>query len=317
MTTHPELILDAWNERRPPRDAVVAIGNFDGIHRGQRATLERVGVAARKLGVSAGVVTFEPHPLTVLDPEAAPPRLTTERQKYELLGGAGVERVYVIRFDPDFARVDAGEFVRTFLVERLAVREVYVGSRFTFGHSRRGNLALLQDLGARLGFRAAGVREVEEGGGPISSTRIRRELRHGRVGEARALLGRPHLVSGRVARGQGRGRGLGWPTINLESCEQMLPGSGVYTTTVRLSGEPTERPGVTNVGRRPTFDPLRHPVVETHILDFERQAYGEGAEVRFLDRLRDEMRFADAGALADQISLDVAAAREYFRDDRC
>jgi riboflavin kinase/FMN adenylyltransferase len=272
---------------------------------------------ATALGAATAVVTFEPHPLTVLAPDKAPPRITTPQQKFDLLGHSGIDGIYVIRFDDEFARVTADEFVLRFLVERLATHEIYVGSGFVFGNSRQGDLALLEEFGARLGFRAIGVAEVEEGGRPISSTRIRRELLAGSVQEALGLLGRPHSITGTVSHGQGRGRGLGWPTINIEDYGQMLPASGVYTTTVRFGGAGPFHPSVTNVGRRPTFDSQRDPVVESHILDFGEEAYGLKAEVRFLHRLREERTFDGPDALSVQISRDVAAAREYFTGSSC
>ena len=317
MARIAEVIQDAWHRTDLPRGSVIAIGNFDGVHPGQQEILRQVVRRAGELGAASGAVTFEPHPSAVLDTEAAPPRLTTPEQKLDLLAREGIDHLFVIRFDAEFSRVEAPDFVRHFLVRGLAVREVFVGSRFVFGHRRGGDLLLLQAMGTECGFKAVGVSEVEADGIPVSSTRIRVALAAGRVEEARILLGRSHTLQGIVARGQGRGKGLGWPTINIVDAGQMLPASGVYTTCARFDGESTWRPSVTNVGRRPTFDPLLAPRVESHVLDYDQEVYGERAELRFLTRLRDERRFDGPQQLSSQIGRDVAAAREYFETSPC
>jgi len=317
MPNPAQVIQDAWHQTELPTGAVVAIGNFDGVHLGQREILHQVVQRARELGTAAGAVTFEPHPLAVLDPAAAPPRLTTPAQKLSLLAREGIERLLIIRFDTEFSRVAAAEFIQRFLVDRLAVQEVYVGSRFVFGHRRGGDLGLLRTIGELRGFEAVGVAEVESGGQPVSSTRIRHALKAGNVEEAHRLLGRPHAIDGEISRGQGRGKGLGWPTINIVGAGQMLPATGVYTSCVQVAGDSTWHPSVTNVGRRPTFDPLLAPRVESHVLDYDQQVYGRLAELRFLTRLRDERRFEGPSQLAAQIGRDVEAAREYFEASSC
>lgn len=312
-----QVIQDAWHTTELPHGSVIAIGNFDGVHLGQQEILAQVVRRAAELGVTAGAVTFEPHPLAVLDTAAMPSRLTTPEQKLDLLSQQGIERLFVIRFDAGFSRVEAPGFVRRFLVDGLAVNEVYVGSRFVFGYRRGGDLQLLQAMGSECGFQAVGVAEVEADGAPVSSTRIRTALAAGRVEEAQMLLGRSHALQGVVARGQGRGKGLGWPTINIVDTGQMLPKSGVYTTCARFVDEADWRPSVTNVGRRPTFDPLLSPRVESHVLDYNQEVYGQRVELRFLTRLRDERRFDGPQQLSRQIGRDVAAAREYFGRSPC
>lgn len=303
-------ILDAWGAPGLPRGTVVTIGNFDGLHRGQRAIVDRVTRRAAERGLTSTMVTFDPHPLAVVRPEAAPQRLTTERQKRRLLEEAGIEVSLVVRFSEEIAAMSARRFVRELLVEQLAVAEVHVGSRFTFGRDREGDLELLRQEGARAGFRAEGVPEVLHGDEPISSTRIRRALRAGEVEEARRMLGRPWALAGTVGHGAGRGRSLGWPTINVRPEHELLPARGVYTTRVRF-GEEGWRESVTNVGTRPTFDGGA-VVVEAHVFDFDEETYGREVEVELHARLRGERRFPGAEELERQIARDVEAAREYF-----
>lgn len=295
------------------RHAVVTIGNYDGIHLGQRQVLERVVGEARRGGHPAMVIGFDPHPLRVLAPERAPALLTTLRQRERLLEEIGIDLLLLLPFTRELAALPAERFVEEILVDRLAVRSVLVGSRFTFGHDRQGDLALLARLGERAGFRATGVPELELEGAPVSATRIRAALAAGRVDEAARLLGRPWALPGRVVAGNGAGRQLGFPTLNLEAELELLPSDGVYVTATRLEGEADPRPGVTNVGRRPTLHREGPRLAETHLLDLQLDLYGREVEVLFLQRLRDEQRFPDRAALVARIAQDVELGREYFR----
>lgn len=308
---------DAWQREDLPRGGVVTIGNFDGVHRGQRELIARVRARAAELGAPALVVTFDPHPMKVLRPEGAPLCLTTARQRERLLGETGVDAVAVIRFTASFARTTAQRFVDGFLVGRLAVVEVHVGSRFTFGRDREGSLEFLTERGAELGFEAHGVPEVIDGGEPISSTRIRGLVAAGEVEEAGRLLGRAYLVAGRVESGEGRGRELGWPTANLSPVNELFPGNGVYATGAMLDGESTCRKSITNVGVRPTFGGGADPVIECHLLDFEGDLYERRVELAFRRRLRGERRFGSPEELVEQIQRDVDGAREYFAAGPC
>lgn len=311
------LFEDAWRRPDLPRGAVVTIGNFDGVHRGQRRLIERVRGRAGDRGAESMVVTFEPHPLKVLRPRAAPLALTTMEQKLGLLEESGVDLCAVIEFTSEFARTGAAEFVNDFLVERLSVAEVHVGSRFTFGRGREGSLDYLVERGAKLGFGAYGVAEVMYDGEAISSTRIRALVAEGRVEEAAELLGRGYAVVGRVEPGDARGRELGWPTANLAVANEIFPGDGVYATEVRIAGESDDRRSITNVGTRPTFEGDGRRSIECHLLDFDGDLYGRKLELRFRRRLRGERRFASPEELVRQIELDVAAAREYFAGSAC
>lgn len=303
---------DAYNASDLPRGGVGTIGNFDGVHRGQRAILERLTARAEELGVPAVVITFDPHPLTVLAPERAPIALTTPKQKEELLEMAGVSVMLVVRFTPELSRVPARMFVRELLHDRLDLKEVFVGAGFSFGHNREGNLAMLQEMGRELGFSATPVEEVVYAGEKISSTRIRRAIGEGNVTEAAEMLGRPYALAGSIARGDRMGQKLGWPTINLMTDNKLLPADGVYACRVHFPSYPATFDCVTNIGTRPTVYENYQRVVESHILDFKANVYGQKIKLEFYKRLREERIFPTVMDLSAQIRRDVDASREYF-----
>lgn len=306
------VVQDAYNSSDLPRGGVGTIGNFDGVHRGQRAILDRVVARAGELGVPAVVVTFDPHPLAVLAPERAPVPLTTPRQKEALLEEAGIAEMLVIRFTSEFSRLPARAFVRDFLHERLGFEEIYVGASFVFGHQREGNLELLRAMGEELGFAVGGVDEVIHSGERISSTRIRRAVAEGNVAEAAEMLGRPYALGGSIARGDRMGQRLGWPTINVVSENKLLPADGVYASRVFFPNYPATFDCVTNIGTRPTVYENYQRVVESHILDFKADVYGQRVELQFHKRLREERIFPTVMDLSAQIGRDVEATREYF-----
>ncbi len=306
------VVQDAFNSRDLPHGGVATIGNFDGVHRGQRAILERTVARAEELRVPAVVVTFQPHPLSILSPERAPVPLTTPKQKEALLAEAGIGVILVVRFTPEFARVPARQFVREFLHDKLGLQEIYVGEDFVFGHQREGNLEMLQAIGSELGFAAHGVTELTQGGERISSTRIRRALGEGKTAEAAEMLGRPYSIAGTIARGDRMGQKLGWPTINVVSENKLLPSDGVYAARVYFPSYPATFDGVTNIGTRPTVYENYQRVVESHILDFKANVYGQRVELQFLKRLREERIFNSVMDLSAQIGRDVEATREYF-----
>jgi riboflavin kinase/FMN adenylyltransferase len=306
------VIRDAFHAGDLPRGVVATIGNFDGLHRGQRSIIDRVVERARALEAPPAVLTFEPHPLGVLRPGEAPPRLTTPEAKRDLLAEIGVETLLEIEFTEEFAATTAREFVEGFLHGKLDLREIHVGEGFTFGRKREGTLELLREMGHELGFGAHQVDEVLYRGERISSTRIRRAVREGRMGEAREMLGRPYTVSGVVARGDRMGKRLGWPTINLAPRSELIPLDGVYVCQVFFPSFPATFDCVTNVGTRPTVYENYQRVVESHILDFSTDVYGETVEVRFLKRLREERIFPTVMDLSAQIRKDVEQTREYF-----
>ncbi len=308
-----QVVADANGAGDLPSGSIVTIGNYDGIHLGQRAVLERVVERASELGLVSVAVTFDPHPLAVLRPESAPLRLTTAEQKQALLEEIGLDFLLIIAFTEDFARTSAREFVTEMLHRRLSAREIYVGSRFAFGHERQGNLALLQELGAELGFQALAVDEVRVGGERVSSSQIRDLVRSGQTERVRERLGRPYALTGVIARGDRMGQRLGWPTINLRSDNELIPGEGVYSTRVFFPRLPATFDSVTNIGTRPTVYENYDRVVESHILDFRSDVYGERIELSFFHRLREERLFQSTMELSAQIGRDVEVSREYFR----
>jgi riboflavin kinase / FMN adenylyltransferase len=297
---------------RPPRwlHPVLALGNFDGLHRGHMKIIERVRRVASERGATAVAMTFDPHPPRVVRPDKAPPLLMTKTQRLEALERAGVDGVAVVRFTPELSRWNPETFVRTVLVEWLHVAEVWVGANFLFGHDRAGNFSSLRGLGSRYGFRAEKIDPVRYKDFVVSSTRIRRLISEGRVDEAGALLGHPYTIDGTVVEGSHRGRDLGFPTANLATGNELIPPHGVYATTVRLDG--VIYPSITNVGVRPTFDDEPRTVIETHLLDVDRDLYGLTLRLGFVQRLRDERRFESVDLLRAQVGADVQKARTLF-----
>ena len=307
------VVRDPFRSSDLPRGGVVTIGNFDGVHRGHRRILESVVLRARAADRPSVAITFEPHPLAVLRPDHAPPRLQTLRQKEEAIEAIGVEWLLVVPFTRDFSLTEPEDFARGFLADRLQVREVVLGAHFAFGRGKRGDLALLQRLGPELGFVAEGVDEVMVAGEPVSSTRIRKALAGGDVALARELLGRDYEVDGIVARGERVGRKIGYPTINLAPENELFPADGVYVTRIEVRSFERRFDSVTNIGRRPTVYEDFATTIETYVLDFNSNVYGERVRLFFLERLREERKFASVMALTEQIGRDIEASREFFR----
>jgi riboflavin kinase/FMN adenylyltransferase len=301
----------------------VAIGAFDGVHLGHQAVLRLVRDLAIARGLKSTVLTFDRHPAEVVRPGSAPKLLTTLDQKLELLEATGaVDECLVLAFDEARSKEPAEDFVAELLAAVLGARLVVVGADFHFGYRRHGDVALLQRMGAELGFEVLGLglvaspesEDAPDGGVPYSSTRARMLLARGEVELAASILGRPHEVRGRVERGDGRGRELGFPTANVAVPEQIcLPADGVYVGTY-IGGDEVERPAAISLGRRPTFYAESGMLLlEAHLLDFEGDLYEQNARVRFLHRLRGQERFDSIEALVEQMERDVAAAREWFR----
>ena len=297
---------------RPPRwhHVVLALGNFDGLHRGHVKIIERVRRGATERGGTPVVLTFDPHPPRVVRPDKAPPLLMTQAQKVEALGRAGIQGVAVVRFTLELSRWEPEQFVRAVLVDWLRVAEVWVGADFLFGRDRSGNFSLLRTLGAQHGFRVEKIDPVRYKDFVVSSTRIRRLVSDGRMDEAGALLGHHYAIDGTVVPGAGRGRIIGYPTANLETANELLPPNGVYATTVTLDG--VVYPSVTNIGVRPTFGASGPPTVETHVLGLEWDLYGRPMRLSFVQRLREERAFPDVDALTSQIEADVRRAKRLF-----
>jgi riboflavin kinase/FMN adenylyltransferase len=289
---------------------VLAVGNFDGLHRGHMKIIDRVRRRAGERGGTPAALTFEPHPPRVLRPDKAPQLLMTKEQKLEALSRSGMQGVAVVSFTHELSRLDPEAFVRTVLVDWLGVVEVWVGANFLFGHDRAGTFNVLRTLGIRYGFRAEKIDPVRYKDFVVSSTRIRRLVAEGRVDEAAALLGHHYFIDGTIVRGAGRGRELGFPTANIQTANELIPPSGVYATTVTIDG--VLHPSITNIGTRPTFGDVDHVVIETHMFDTTRDIYGQNIRLSFVQRLRDERAFPDVDALRTQIDADCRIARRLF-----
>jgi riboflavin kinase/FMN adenylyltransferase len=292
------------------RPTVLTLGVFDGLHLGHQLIMRTVVERARAVGAVPTVITFEPHPREVLHPESAPPLLQTFDQKIEALGVLGIEQTIVIHFDQAFAQIRAEDFLRDAVVDRLHAKEVYLGCGFAFGHDREGNIDLLRSVSQSLGFFADEVPEVRLRGCRVSSSRIRELLQQGGVNLARRMLGRPYGVEGRVVRGAERGVTLGFPTANLHPQNRVIPRNGVYITATLIEGQ--WRRSVTNVGTRPTFESTAATSVETFVMNYSGDLYGDVVRVRFLHRLRDEKKFSSVDELRKQISADVSRVENYF-----
>jgi len=290
-----------------PGRTALAVGVFDGIHVGHRHVLAALRDRAGRLGVESGVVTFDPHPLAIVAPERVPAMLTTIDQRLELIEGLGVDLTAVVDFDDDLRMWSPATFVTGLLAGTLRAGVVVVGEDFRFGKDRTGHVGLLRELGSGLGFDTEVVPLVG-GDEPMSSTRIRMMLAAGDVAGAAAALVRPHEVRGPVVRGDGRGRTIGIPTANVAVPPGIaIPWRGVYA--VRCGRSAAESiPGVANVGVRPTFGGETE-VVEAHLFDFDQDLYDVELRVRFIDRIRDERRFAGVGELVAQIAKDMETAR--------
>lgn len=298
------------------RGTVVVVGNFDGVHLGHRAVLDAAHAEAARLGTAVTVLTFEPHPRAVFQPDLAPFRLTPLRIKARVLEHLGVAHLFVQHFDLDFARRSAESFVRDILAGDLAARHVVVGHGFRFGHKRQGDAALLERMGGELGFGVTAVPpSLDPDGEPYSSSRIRRALTEGRPQDAAALLGRPWEVEGRVEHGEKRGQGLGFPTANLALGEYLQPALGIYAMRAGVdAGEETVwHDGAAYVGTRPTLDG-DSVLVEAHLFGGRYDLYGEHLRVRLIAYLRGDKAFDSMAALGRQIAADCEQARRILSE---
>ena len=293
--------------RSEDRGCVVAIGNFDGLHLGHQAILAVLTERGREQGLPTAVLTFEPHPREFFAKAAAPARLMRLRDKAEVLAAAGIAEMHVLRFSAALAGQDAETFIEQVLVRTMRAKRVVVGEGFRFGRGRGGDVALLRGSGLSRGFAVDEVVPCILGGAFVSSTRVREALAAGRLDEARALIGRDFRISGRVVAGQALGRRLGMPTANIHLHRRVSPIAGIFA--VRVSGAGLERrAGVASVGTRPTLDGTEW-LLEVHVFDFDGDLYRQRLDVDFVARLRDERKFDDFDALADEMQRDAARAR--------
>jgi riboflavin kinase/FMN adenylyltransferase len=294
-----------------PQRSAWTIGNFDGVHRGHREMLRRVGVQARALGVPACALTFEPHPREFFAPDRAPARIARLRDKLELLAEAGMDRVHVARFGARLASMPAERFVQEFLLAGFGMCWLLVGRDFRFGAKRAGDFALLEALAAKLGFVAEAMPDVTDAGLRVSSSAVRGALAAGDLALAERLLGRPYTISGRVAHGAKLGRTLGFPTANLV-LRRAPPVAGIFVVEAQDEQSGERWQGVASVGRRPTVNEVAVPLLEAHLFGTSADMYGRHLRVKFLARLRAEEKFGDLAQLREAIARDVTSAKEWF-----
>ncbi len=309
------LIRGLHNLRAEHRNCVATIGNFDGVHLGHQAVFAALIERARRQGLPALVITFEPQPMEYFQPQQAPARLTRLREKLEAIRGCGIDRVLLIRFSAAFAAVEAESFVRDVLIVRLGIQHLFVGDDFRFGRQRAGDAGLLRKIGGEAGFGVENLATVIDNGERVSSTRIRESLRRGDLEQAARCLGRRYRICGRVAHGQQRGRTIGFPTLNIGLLRRSTPLHGVYAVQVSGINPAGALPGVANIGSRPTVDDDDQFLLEVYLFDISADLYGRHVEVEFVEYIREERRFESFDALRVQIELDAQRAREILRSD--
>lgn len=297
--------------KEPLQNAVVTIGNFDGVHLGHREIFRRVVRRSREVGGPAVVYTFEPHPLKFLAPDRAPLLINTTQEKEVLIEASCIDVLICAPFDQAMANLPAHRFVREVLVEKVGMRHLVVGYDYLFGKGREGNAQLLQRMGEYLGFAVEVLEPISDAGQVYSSTRIRQLIQEGQVRQVTELLGRNFTLQGKVVHGFKRGQKLGFPTANLQTQKELLPSPGVYAVKVKRGAEVID--GVLNIGHNPTFE-AAGLCIEVHLLDFDGQLYGEDLRVYFVQRLRDERRFADSNQLVQAIAEDIKSARQILSE---
>ena len=296
---------------RADTPTALTIGNFDGVHLGHRAMIARLSEAARSRDLPAAVMTFEPQPQEFFAPDQAPARLTSLREKLELVRQSGVARAYVCRFDYAFAQLTADDFVTRVLRDGLAVKWLLVGDDFRFGARRAGDLGYLKSMAPQGGFDVEAMASVVVAGARVSSTVIRACLEEGDLDGAQRLLGRRYAISGRVVDGDKLGAKIGYPTANVQLKRLKAPLSGIFVVEIEGLG-PAPLPGVASLGVRPTVKERGRPTLEVHLFDFDKRIYGKRITVQFLEKLREEQKFSDLDTLTEQIGRDADMARRFF-----
>lgn len=295
-----------------PRGCVATIGNFDGLHVGHQEIIGEVVRRARELGRPSAVITFHPHPLSIVAPDRVPKQILTLSQKEELLREMDVDALLVVPFTHELSRWPADRFIEEFLVGGLRVSEIRIGRDFSFGAGREGNLAKLEEAGRKFGFDVHGAGDVKAHGVRVSSSLVRDAVEKGAMRTAALALGRTYFIDGRVATGRRLGRKIGFPTVNLDPFNELFPGSGVYITTSRFESFARSFESVTNIGVRPTLYENYAITIESHILDFDSNVYGDNVRLYFHRLLRREQQFRSALELTNQIRLDIERSRRYF-----
>lgn len=295
-----------------PSGCVATIGNFDGMHVGHQQIVRGIVERARELGKPSAVITFHPHPLSIVAPDRVPKQILTLAQKEELLRELGVDALLIVPFTHEFSRLTADRFIEDFLVNALKVTEVRIGRDFCFGAGREGNLAKLTAAGERFGFDVMGVDDVKVRGMRVSSSIVRDAIAKGALRTVSLALGRTYFVDGRVATGRRLGRKMGFPTVNVDSANELFPNGGVFVTTCRFESFSRSFEGVTNIGVRPTLYENYATTIESHILDFDSNVYGDTVRLYFHKLLRREQQFRSALELTNQIRTDIQRSRMWF-----
>lgn len=306
------VLNDPLRQTDLPRGCVATIGNFDGMHVGHQQIVRGVVERGRELGRPSTVITFHPHPLSIVAPDRVPKQILTLAQKEELLRDMGVDALLVVPFTHEFSSWTAERFIQEFLVNALRVAEVRIGRDFCFGAGREGNLAKLTAAGERFGFDVVGVEDVRVRGIRVSSSIVRDALSRGAMHIATLALGRTYFIDGRVATGRRLGRKIGFPTVNVDPANDLHPGGGVYVTTSRFESFARSFESVTNIGVRPTLYENYATTIESHIFDFDSNVYDDNVRVYFHRLLRREQQFRSALELTNQIRQDIDRSRHYF-----
>jgi len=306
------VLQDPLRQTDLPRGCIATIGNFDGMHIGHQEIIRGVVEQARATGRPSTVITFDPHPLSIVAPDRVPKQILTLSQKEELLRSMEVDALLVVPFTHEFSRWTADRFIDEFLVSALKVKEVRIGRDFCFGAGREGNLAKLQASGARHGFAVHGIEEVRIRGIRVSSSIVRDAINKGAMRAVALALGRTYFVDGRVVTGRRLGRKIGFPTVNIEPANELHPGGGVYVTTSRFESFARSFERVTNIGVRPTLYENYALTIESHIFDFDSNVYGDTVRLYFHHLLRREQQFRSALELNHQIHVDIDRSRRYF-----
>jgi len=306
------VLNDPLRQTDLPRGCIATIGNFDGMHIGHQEIIRGVVEQARATQRPSTVITFHPHPLSIVAPDRVPKQILTLSQKEELLRSMNVDAMLVVPFTHEFSRWTADRFIDEFLVSALQVKEVRIGRDFCFGAGREGNLAKLQAAGARHGFAVHGIEEVRIRGIRVSSSIVRDAINKGAMRAVALALGRTYYVDGRVVTGRRLGRKIGFPTVNIEPANELHPGGGVYVTTSRFESFARSFESVTNIGVRPTLYENYALTIESHIFDFDSNVYGDTVRLYFHHLLRREQQFRSALELNHQIHVDIEQSRQYF-----
>ena len=307
-------IIDHLDKIRGPfKNAVITIGNFDGVHIGHQALFHEVIEKAEVIDGTSIAMTFEPHPIRVLKQNGHPPLITLYEQKAELIERTGIDVLICVPFDKAFASMSADQFITHLLVKKLGMKAIVVGEDYSFGQNREGNIDMMKAYALDYGFEVIVANWIKASKGVadrISSTKIRELVMEGQMAKAEKMLGRNYQIRGRVVTGRDRGgKLLGIPTANINLHDELCPKTGIYAVTVEVEGR--QHNGVANIGYSPTFEDHEF-TVEVHILDFNANIYGEKIRVNFIKRIRDEIKFSNISELIDQIKMDIAAAREIF-----